>query len=86
MASMSDTANDAKEQIARLREQVETLMRDRVTPAFADAAGRAEGAAREAQQRAREQAEALSGQVRERPLASILIAAGVGFLIGRILR
>ncbi|HKM61308.1 MAG TPA: hypothetical protein VJY39_02345 [Acidisphaera sp.] len=86
MTSISDTASDAKEQIARLREQVEVLMRDRVTPALADAAGRAEGAAREAQDLAREQAEAWSGRVRERPLVSILIAAGVGYLIGRIVR
>ena len=86
MDSISDHANDAKEQIARLREQVEMLMRDRVTPALADVAGRAEGAARSAQDLAREQAEALSGRVREQPLISILVAAGVGYLIGRIVR
>ena len=86
MDSMSDRAQDAKEQIARLREQVEMLMRDRVTPALADVAGRAEGAARDAQDLAREQAEALTGRVRERPLVAILVAVGVGYLIGRIVR
>ena len=85
MESMSGTAQDAKEQIARLREQVEVLMRDRVTPTLADVAGRAERSARDAQDLAREQAEALSGRVRERPLVSILVAIGVGYLIGRIL-
>ena len=35
---------DATAQIARLREQVEALMKDRVTPAVAEAAGRAESA------------------------------------------
>jgi len=84
MESMSGTAQDAKEQIARLREQVEVLMRDRVTPTLADVAGRAERSARDAQDLAREQAEALSGRVRERPLVSILVAIGVGYLIGRI--
>ena len=45
MDSMSGTAQDAKEQIARLREQVEMLMRDRITPKLADVAGRAEQSA-----------------------------------------
>ena len=84
MDSMSGTTQDAKEQIARLREQVEMLMRDRITPTLADVAGRAERSARDAQDLAREQAEALSGRVRERPLVSILVAIGVGYLIGRI--
>lgn len=84
--SMSDKANDAKEQIAKLREQVEVLMRDRVTPALADAAGRAENAARAASDMAQEQAEAISGRVRDQPLIALLVAAGVGYLIGRIVR
>lgn len=84
--AMSDKANDAKEQIAKLREQVEVLMRDRVTPALAGAAGRAEDAARAASDMAHEQAEAISGRVREQPLIALLVAAGVGYLIGRIVR
>jgi len=82
--SMSDKAGDAKEQIAKLREQVEMLMRDRVTPALADAAGRAEETARYATNMARDQAEAISGRVRDQPFLALLIAAGVGYLIGRI--
>jgi ElaB/YqjD/DUF883 family membrane-anchored ribosome-binding protein len=84
--SMSDKANDAKEQIAKLREQVETLMRDRVTPALADYAGRAETAARQAGDMAREQTEALSGRVREQPIMALLVAAAAGYLVGRISR
>src|SRR5690242_18279754 len=42
---MADS-EDTHAQIARLRAQVETLMKDRVTPALADAAGRAEEAVR----------------------------------------
>ena len=72
---------DTERQINQLREQVETLMRDRVTPAVTDIAGRAETVVR----RGREQAEVVSGQVQERPLLAILIAAGIGYLIGRFL-
>ena len=83
---MSDKMNDAREQIAKLREQVEMLMRDRVTPALSDAAGRAETAARQAGEMAREQAEVLTGRVREQPIISLLVAAAAGYLIGRMSR
>ncbi len=72
---------DTQQQINQLRAQVETLMRERVTPAVTDMAGRADTAMR----RSREQVEALSGRVQERPLLGILVAAGVGYLLGRFL-
>jgi hypothetical protein len=34
----------------------------------------------------RGQAETVSGKVREQPLLAILIAAGVGYALGRVLR
>ena len=73
-------------QIARLREQVEALMKDRVTPAVADAAGRAESAMYAAADTVRDQAEVVSGKVREQPLLAVLIAAGVGYVLGRATR
>ncbi len=72
---------DTQRQINQLRAQVETLMRDRVTPAVMDMADRADTAMR----RGREQAEAVSGRVQERPLVAILVAAGIGYLFGRFL-
>ncbi|MBV9812758.1 MAG: DUF883 family protein [Acetobacteraceae bacterium] len=88
MASSSDTVNQAtasaQEQIRQLRDQVDTLMRERVSPMVSDVAGRAQDAARQAQDIAQDQMEALSGRVRETPLTAILVAAAVGFLIGRI--
>jgi ElaB/YqjD/DUF883 family membrane-anchored ribosome-binding protein len=79
-------AEDATSQIARLREQVEALMKDRVTPAVAEAAGRAESAVYGAAGKVRDQAEVVSGRVREQPLLAILIAAGVGYVLGRVTR
>jgi ElaB/YqjD/DUF883 family membrane-anchored ribosome-binding protein len=75
-------AEDAAAQIARLREQVEVLMRERINPALADVAGRAETA----MGAMKDQAEAVSGQVRDRPITAVLVALAVGFAIGRVLR
>ena len=84
---MSDySMNDAKAQIAQLRDQVQNLMSERVTPALSNAADTAEDYARQARDMASDQAEMLSDQVRESPLAAIMIAAGVGYLLGRIAR
>jgi ElaB/YqjD/DUF883 family membrane-anchored ribosome-binding protein len=84
--TFNDMAQDAKEQITQLRAQVQTLMSERVTPALANAAGSAEEYARQAKDIASDQTEMLSEQVRESPIVAILIAAGAGYLLGRIAR
>jgi ElaB/YqjD/DUF883 family membrane-anchored ribosome-binding protein len=89
MAFSNDTRNkldDAQAQIARLRDQVEALVRDRVSPAVSDFAGRAETAAHSASGVVRDQARAVSGQVKEQPLVALLVAATVGWIIGRVMR
>ena len=78
--------DDAQAQIARLREQVEALMKDRVTPAVADLAGRAESAMQSASGAMRDQADAMSGRVKEQPLIAIMTAAALGWVIGRVMR
>jgi len=77
---------DAATQIARLREQVEALMKDRVTPAVADFAGRAESAVAGATTAVREQADMVSGRVRDQPLVAIAVAIGIGWILGRAMR
>lgn len=77
---------DAHDEIRQLRAQVESLLRDRVTPALSQAAGRAEDVARQVGDLAQNQSEALTRKVRERPFTSILIAAAAGYLIGRVTR
>ncbi|MEO9190608.1 MAG: hypothetical protein ABI224_11530 [Acetobacteraceae bacterium] len=80
--SLSSNADDATDQVARLRAQVEALMNERVTPALADAASRAGNTLCAM----RGQAETVSGYVKDQPLPAVLIAAVVGFLAGRVLR
>jgi|tagenome__1003787_1003787.scaffolds.fasta_scaffold19180635_2 ElaB/YqjD/DUF883 family membrane-anchored ribosome-binding protein len=100
MAFSSDTRSkldDAQAQIARLRQQVEGLMRDRVQPTMSDYAGRANealgsasGTMRDYMGSAsgvvRDQAEMVSGRVKEQPLIALLVAATVGWIIGRVMR
>jgi ElaB/YqjD/DUF883 family membrane-anchored ribosome-binding protein len=81
-----DTPEDPHAQIARLRAQIESLLKDRVPPAVAEFASRAETAVHCASGAVRGQAEALSGKVKEQPLLSVAIAAGIGWLIGRAMR
>ena len=81
-----DISGDAKEQIAQLRDQVQQLMSERVTPALANVAGQAEAYARQAKDVYDDQTEALSERVRESPLVAVLLATGVGYLLGRIAR
>ena len=86
---MPDThvkSDDAHAQIAHLRDQVEALMKDRVTPAVTDMAGRAESAMNSAAGMVRDQAQMVSGRVRDQPLVAILLAAGIGYLLGRTTR
>ena len=78
--------DDAQAQIERLREQVDALMKDRITPAVADFAGKAESMLGGARDTARHQADALAGRVRQQPLIAIGIAALVGWIIGRASR
>jgi len=77
---------DLSTQIAHLREQVEALVRDKVTPVVSDMAGRAEAAISDASDTVRQQSEVVASKVREQPLLAIAIAAGVGWLIGRAMR
>ena len=87
---MSDNVNhgaqDANEQIAQLREQVQSLMNDRVAPALSQAADTAQQYASQARDIYDEQSEVMSERVRESPIVAMLLAAGVGYIVGRIAR
>ena len=81
-----DVASDTQDQIQSLRAQVEQLLNERVTPALAGAAGKAETAVNSARDMTTSQVETVSAQVRDQPIIAIGIAAAVGYLIGRIAR
>ena len=61
-------------------------MRERISPVVSDAAGRAQDYAQQAGGIARDQTQALSDQVKDMPIASVLIAAAAGYLLGRLTR
>jgi ElaB/YqjD/DUF883 family membrane-anchored ribosome-binding protein len=89
MATATDTTGrleSARAEIARLRAEVDALMKDRVTPAVSDFMGRAEKAVSGARDVVGEQSQAVAGQVKERPLLAIAIAAAIGWVIGRAMR
>lgn len=76
----------ASAEIAALRAKVEQLMTEHVTPALANAAGRAEHAAESAVAGIRDQANRLSGQVQEKPIAALGVAALAGFVLALLIR
>jgi ElaB/YqjD/DUF883 family membrane-anchored ribosome-binding protein len=84
-ASATRVGDDAKEELAKLRAQVERLMQERVTPALAGAADTVQDYANRARDTIEDQADAISETVRERPLVALGIAAAAGYLIGRLM-
>lgn len=76
--------DDARGELARLRAQVEHLMKDRVTPALGDAAETVEDYSRRARASIEENADAVADTVRERPLLTMALAVLCGYAIGRL--
>jgi ElaB/YqjD/DUF883 family membrane-anchored ribosome-binding protein len=77
---------DVMTQIGRLRDQVETLIRDRVGPAFNDATSKAGAAVQGANEAVRFGADEFARAVRAEPLVAVAVAAAIGFVLGRISR
>lgn len=77
---------DPMAQIAYLREQVDGLMRDRVTPMLNNAGDRVGALAQNAARDMQARADGLAGRVRYQPLTALAITAAVAFLLGRATR
>ncbi len=76
----------AAAELAVLREKVEALLRERVTPAVNGVADRANEAATEASDALRAQADGVAARVREQPFVALGAAAAVGIAIGVLMR
>ena len=79
-------ANDAKAELAQLRAQVESLMKERVNPMLSGIANQAEAAAHQASAEMRHQAARVSDAVQEKPIAALAIAAAAGFVLAQLMR
>ena len=77
-------SEDAQSELTRLRGQVETLLRERVSPALSDAADTAGDYAQRAKDVAVRQGEYAAGVVKENPIVTVGLVAAVAFLLGRL--
>jgi len=73
--------NDGIEGAAR---EMGGTVQQRVGEAFGDAKTQASGLYNQAAGQAQQQAARLSDVIKEQPLAAALVAAGVGYLLGRL--
>ena len=78
--------SDAMAQLARLREQVEILMREKVSPMVSDANDTVHAAAHDASEAVRAGTSSMAASIREQPIAAVLIGMAVGWLLGRTMR
>jgi ElaB/YqjD/DUF883 family membrane-anchored ribosome-binding protein len=86
MAIRNGTARTADRELAALRDKVEALMAERVTPAMSSLAEQAEEIAAEAAHTVRTQTGRVSEAVREHPFAALGTAAAVGFILAVLAR
>ncbi len=77
---------DSESRLGELRDQVETLMHDKVTPKLSAMADSAQQAATQARDSVRDSAANVSHRVQDRPLTAIALAGGIGFLLGMLFR
>jgi uncharacterized protein YjbJ (UPF0337 family) len=82
--TVREWSEDAQSELTRLRGEVERLMRERVSPALSDAAETAGDYAQRAKDVAVRQGEYAAGVVKENPLITVGLVAGVAFLLGRL--
>jgi ElaB/YqjD/DUF883 family membrane-anchored ribosome-binding protein len=86
MAAYDNVRDDTARQLRQLRDQVNELMEERVSPVLSDAAERASSAARRARAFTSDQADMVTDRVRDQPLIAIGVAAAVGYALGRLTR
>jgi ElaB/YqjD/DUF883 family membrane-anchored ribosome-binding protein len=78
--------SDLHGQVRRLREQVDSLLTEKVGPRAAEAVRHAGDLLEQGRAAAGDQLDVLAERIRKDPLPAVGIALVVGFLIGRTLR
>ena len=73
----------ATAELQRLQSDMETMIRDTIAPTLAEVVARAAGAALYGSNQVRDYSDTVAGGIRSRPLISVLVAAGIGFVLGR---
>jgi ElaB/YqjD/DUF883 family membrane-anchored ribosome-binding protein len=79
-------AMNTVEALTDIRGRLESLMNRQAAPSLVEAGGQADFAIRAAADVVRDQADAIAGRVRTRPIRSIITATALGFVLGRVLR
>lgn len=80
-----DTSS-VEDRIADLRQRMDQLMEDQINPALNRASGRAQDLASQLSSTARHEAQQAAGIMRDRPIATIAVAVGIGFLLAKLLK
>lgn len=81
----SDPPKDAKAEVDELRDRVAALSTP-VEPIVASATAKAQDFAQQAKQRVTQQTDGVAQWARAAPATSLLLACGVGYVVGRIVR
>src|SRR5450755_2111212 len=77
-------SKSANAQIQRLQDEVETMVRDTIAPTLAQIVSQAASSAVYGSKQVREYSDTMAVGIQSRPLMSVLVAAAIGFVAGRI--
>jgi ElaB/YqjD/DUF883 family membrane-anchored ribosome-binding protein len=82
--SSTTLAKSANDQIQRLQDEVEAMVRDTIAPTLAEIVARSATTALQGSRQAREYSDTVAAGVRNRPLLSVLVSGAIGFVAGRL--
>jgi ElaB/YqjD/DUF883 family membrane-anchored ribosome-binding protein len=82
--SATTLTKTANAQIQRMQEEVEAVVRDTIAPTLAEIVAKTASSAIYGSNQVREYSDTVAGGVRNRPLISVLAAAAIGFVAGRL--
>jgi ElaB/YqjD/DUF883 family membrane-anchored ribosome-binding protein len=82
--SATTLTKTANAQIQRMQAEVEAVVRDTIAPTLAEIVAKTASSAIYGSNQVREYSDTVAGGVRSRPLISVLTAAAIGFVAGRL--